>query len=176
MREKLELQIHDKVVIEDRFTGQYEEEVLTVYGNGTKSHYYETNNFNFSIHSAGRIFVHHKKFDEEKNIDYDFKIIEAKRPANVIENGINKTIDITFWENGKYLELDEVTKRYGSITLVNKEDVYKEKYEELIYLLSRAYKQITLNNENRVQTLVLDLSNLNPHIKQDLYKLIVKEK
>lgn len=51
-----------------------------------------------------------------------------------------------------------------------------EKYEELIYLLSRTNKQITLNNRNNVQTLILDLSDLNPNIKQDIYKLIVKEK
>lgn len=32
----LKLNLHDKVVIEDRFTGQYEEEILKVYENGTK--------------------------------------------------------------------------------------------------------------------------------------------
>lgn len=175
-KEILELQVHDKVVIEDRFTGQDEEEILTVYkGYGTNTYFYETENFEFSIRSAGRIFIHHKALNEDKNIDYDFKIIEAKRPANVIENDTNKTIDITFWKDGKYIDFIDLSK-YGENLQIVKEDIYKRKYEELIYFLSRANKQITLNNENRVQTLVLDLSCLNPDIKQDIYKLIVKDK
>ena len=173
MQKKLELQVHDKVIIEDRFTGQYEEEIYEVYKNGTKN-YYETENFEFSIHSAGRIFIHHKALEEEKSIDCDFKIIEAKRPVNVIENDTNKIIDVTFWKDGKYLDLIDLSE-YGEYLQLVKENNYKEKYEELVYLLSRANKEITLNDRNKVQTLVLDLSSLNPNAKQEIYKMIIKE-
>lgn len=175
MNEMLELQVHDKVVIEDRFTGQYEEEIYEVNINDDRTmSCYETKNFEISI-KYRRIFVHHKALDEDKNIDCDFKIIEAKRPVNVIENGFNKTIDMSFWKDGKYLDIDDLIRDYPNVSFINHEDVYKRKYEDLVYLLSRANKQITLNDRNNVQTLVLDLSCLNPDIKQDLYKLIVKE-
>lgn len=176
MQEILELQVHDKVVIEDRFTGQCEEEIYEVNINNDRTmSYYETKNFEISI-KYGRIFVRQKSLDEDQNIDYGFKIIEAKRPEDVIENSINKTIDITFWQNGKYRDINDFIRDYPNASFINHEDIYKRKYEDLIYLLSRANKQITLNDRNNVQTLILDLSNLNPDIKQDLYKLIVKEK
>lgn len=174
-KEILKLNLHDKVVIKDRYTGQEEEEILTIYkGYGTNTYFYKTENFEFSIYSAGRILIHHKSLDEDKNIDYDFKIIEAKRPVSVIENNEIKVIDVTFWRNGKYIDLIDLSE-YGEYLQFVKEDFYQRKYEDLVYLLSRSNKQIALNDRNKVQTLVLDLSNLNPDIKQDIYKLIVKE-
>lgn len=175
-KEILELQVHDKVIIEDRFTGQDEEEILTVYkGYGTNTYFYETENFEFSIRSAGRIFIHHKALNEDKNIDYDFKIIEAKRPVNVIENDTNKIIDVTFWKNGKYIDLIDLSE-YGEYLQIVKEDVYKRKYEELVLLLSCTKKQVSLNGRNQVQSLVLDFSEMNPTTQQEIYELIVKEK
>lgn len=171
----LELQVHDKVVIEDRFTGQSEEKILKVYGYGTKNSFYETENFMFNIYSAGRISIHHKKLDKDQNIDYDFKIVEAKRPVNVIENDTNKIIDVTFWKDGKYIDLIDLSE-YGEYLQVVKEDVYKRKYEELVRLLSYAKKQVSLDCVNHVQSLILDFSDMNPTTQQEIYELIVKEK
>ena len=170
----LELNIHDKVVIEDRYTGQCEEEILKVYGYGTKTSFYETENFVFNIYSAGRISIHHRSLNEDQNIDYGFKIVEAKRPVNVIENDTNKIIDVTFWKDDKYIDLIDLSK-YGEYLQVVKEDVYKRKYEELVNLLSCAKKQVSLNGRNQVQSLVLDFSEMNPTTQQELYELIIKE-
>lgn len=175
-KETLKLNLHDKVVIEDRFGNKYEEEIYEVFEYNSKTYCYRTENFELNIHAAGRTFILCKSLDKDQKIDYDFKIIKANRLINVIENGIYKTIDVTFWENGKYIDLIDLSKYGEYLQLVKEEDIYKRKYEDLVCLLSCAKKQISLNGRNNVQSIVLDFSEMNPDRQQEIYELITKEK